>query len=328
MRILHLPVDVAGHAGTLARATRALGHESDLAVLRASPFGYATQTVVGDGLAARLRFFRRVARRYDVFHYHYGTSLLPLFSDVRLLRAMGKTVVMHFYGSDIRPYDLKVHGADVLEARGTDARREAAKKARTLRMLRLFHATLVCDAESQGHAPGSRIVRQALELPPPPAEGPPRARPVVVHAPSSPAIKGTRHVLAAVEALRKEGVDFEFRLLQGVPHSELQAFLAGTDVVVDQLILGVHGVFAVEAMAQGKPVVCHVAERYRAAYGGVPLVDATPATLTDVLRGLLASEERRREIGRASRRFVEEHHDARRIAERLVETYRELGAPP
>jgi glycosyltransferase involved in cell wall biosynthesis len=104
---------------------------------------------------------------------------------------------------------------------------------------------------------------------------------------------------------------------------------ARADIVVDQLNAGWHGVFALESMALGKPVVAHlkpdVVERSAAGYGvRLPIVPATPETLVDALRPLVEQPALRREIGARSRAYVEQVHDIDRIADRLIDLYRSL----
>jgi hypothetical protein len=55
-----------------------------------------------------------------------------------------------------------------------------------------------------------------------------------------------------------------------------------------------------------------------------PYVNANPDNLVEVLSSLLASGIRRREIGRRSRIYVEQHHDARIVAQQLAGMYAEL----
>ncbi len=76
-------------------------------------------------------------------------------------------------------------------------------------------------------------------------------RRIVVHAPSSPIIKGTQVVRAAVARLRSEGYDFEYRELVGVPNSEVLAALREAHIVLNEFYAFVPGVFGVEAMASG-----------------------------------------------------------------------------
>lgn len=72
---------------------------------------------------------------------------------------------------------------------------------------------------------------------------------IVLHAPSSPVIKGTQLVRAAVAKLQREGFDFEYIELSGVPHEEVTAQLRRAHIVLNQFYAYVPGVFGVEAMA-------------------------------------------------------------------------------
>jgi glycosyltransferase involved in cell wall biosynthesis len=104
---------------------------------------------------------------------------------------------------------------------------------------------------------------------------------------------------------------------------------ARADIVVDQLNAGWHGVFALESMALGKPVVARlkpdVVERSAEGYGiRLPIVPATAETLVDALRPLVEQPALRRELGTQSRAYVERVHDIDRIADRLIDLYRSL----
>ncbi len=141
----------------------------------------------------------------------------------------------------------------------------------------------------------------------------------MVHAPSNRDKKGTRFVIEACERLP---VDLE--IVEGVPHHEARERYANADIVVDQLNAGWHGVFAIEAMALGKPVVAYLdpaaVERSAEAFGvRVPIVPSTKETLAEALR--TARRERSScgaEIGAEGRYYVEQVHDIDRIAGRLL----------
>jgi len=150
------------------------------------------------------------------------------------------------------------------------------------------------------------------------------ARPVVLHAPSRSAAKGTGHVERAADLLR-DSVDFEFRLLTGLTHPQVVEATKQADVVVDQLVVGEHGAYAVEAMALGKPVVCYIHPDFEKCYPeGFPIVNATPDTLADELRRLIADKGLRCSIGQASRAYAERVHDAEVVARQLVRIYGDL----
>ena len=151
-----------------------------------------------------------------------------------------------------------------------------------------------------------------------------RARPVILHAPSSRRRKGTEHVIAACE-----GLDADLVLVEGLHHDEAFERYRDADIVVDQLNAGWYGLFAIECMALGKPVVTFLHEeavaRTEKELGmRVPIVSATKDTLRAQLEPLVASAAERRRIGAESRAYVEQVHDLERVADRLLALYARL----
>lgn len=71
----------------------------------------------------------------------------------------------------------------------------------------------------------------------------------VVHGPSSPLIKGTPLVRAAIKKLQEEGYDFEYRELIGVSNQVMLKALADAHVVLNEFYAFVPGQFGIEAMA-------------------------------------------------------------------------------
>jgi len=148
-----------------------------------------------------------------------------------------------------------------------------------------------------------------------------RGRPLVVHAPSDLEKKGTRFVVEACEQLP---VDLD--VVHGVPHDEAVERFKRADIVVDQLHYLWHGVFAIEAMAYGKPVVTHLdADAVREteeAFGlEVPIVPASTDDLVEKLRPLVESFELRKRLGEDGRAYVEQVHDLDKVADRFIELY-------
>jgi glycosyltransferase involved in cell wall biosynthesis len=280
---------------TLLVFNRELRHpEADISLDR--PTGFAGQQL------AQWRAFARLLPRTDVFHFYFGLTLVPKSLQFPILRATGKKSVYHYLGSDIRGK--------------TPAELAYGKRA---------DAQIVGSFDALRWVPEAEMIPPGLDLSPftpvPPTD---RERPLVVHAPSDRRKKGTEYVIAACAQLP---VDLD--IVEGLPHEEARKRYARADIVVDQLNAGWHGVFALEAMAMGKPVVVRlkpeVVEQAERSYGvKVPLVPATKDSLVDVLRPLVESPSLRREIGVASRAYVEEVHDIDRIADRLVDLYARL----
>ena len=305
LRVTHCPVNTAGIPWTNVQALRRRGVDARLVVFnRYALHPEADLDLARSGgllrqQATQWRAFGRLARQTDVFHFYFGLTLVPKSAQFPLLRALGKRSVMHFLGSDIRGK--------------TPGELDWSKRA---------GARVVGSYDAARWVPDAFVIPPGIDLsgiePSPPSD---RERPVVLHAPSSRRRKGTEHVVAACEQL---GVELE--IVEGLDHREALERYRNADVVVDQLNAGWYGVFAIEAMALGKPVVTFLHEeavrRTEEAFGvEVPIVSATRDTLADVLRPLVESPEERRRIGAASRAYVEQVHDLSRVADRLLDLY-------
>ena len=149
---------------------------------------------------------------------------------------------------------------------------------------------------------------------------------VVVHAPNHRRLKGSDAVIAAVEQLREEGRPVRLELLEGRSNDDVRRTVRTADVAVDQLLTG-YGLFAVEAMAAGLPVISNLRwmppeMRSAPSLSVVPIVDADEGDVADRLRELVADADLRRRLGEQSRRFVLEYHSyaaTRRVWVAIVE---------
>lgn len=74
---------------------------------------------------------------------------------------------------------------------------------------------------------------------------------VIVHATTSPVIKGTPLVRAAIAQLRAEGYDFEYVELIGVPNATVKYEIGRAHIVLNQFYGFSPAVFGVEALAAG-----------------------------------------------------------------------------
>jgi glycosyltransferase involved in cell wall biosynthesis len=144
--------------------------------------------------------------------------------------------------------------------------------------------------------------------------------------PSNQAKKGTNAVRQAIESLRHSR-SFDFRLLDGVARPDGMKMMRNCDIFLDQFVLGDHGLAALEAMALGKPCVCYIKPSVlREHPRELPIVVANQDNLAEVIGNLLDNGDKRNELGRLGRAYVEKYHDALQIAEQLVEIYQRLIA--
>jgi len=308
VRVIHTPLNVAGIPWTNVQALRRKDIDAKLVVVERQKLhpeaDWSLDRPAGfwGRQAVQWPAFLRLLPKTDIFHFYFGWTLVPRRVQWPLLKAARRKSVLHFLGSDIRgkaPEQLAY-------ARGADAR-------------------IVGSYDALRWVPDAHVVPPGLDLrdyTPVPSED--RRRPVVLHAPSSRSRKGTEHVIAACEGLY---VDLD--IVEGLRHDEARRHYERADIVVDQLNAGWYGVFALEAMALGKPVLGYlreeaVRETESALDVEVPIVPVTKETLREQIAELAASADARRRIGAASRTYVEHVHDADKGADRLIAIYRSL----
>lgn len=158
-----------------------------------------------------------------------------------------------------------------------------------------------------------------------PREATSRDIPVIVHAPNHRNVKGTAYLLDAVDRLRARGFAFELRLIEGVPRHEALHLYVDADIIADQFIIGAFGIFALEGMALGKPVLTYLDEPHlqRPVYSH-PLVNTTPENMLEVLAVLHAVPQLRTRIGDASRASVVRYQSFDALAQVWTRVYRHV----
>jgi Glycosyl transferases group 1 len=349
MRVLHLPSNLASQLSIMVRAQRAIGLDARGIIFNSRPLptteGITTFVRTSSdshspaSQIAKLRRWSTIASSIawaDVIHWHSKEGALPLQMDLKLPSWLSKGRVVEFWGSEVRIPEIACADNPYLarllaQADGDYHLSYTDSRLLQERFARYAFACLVPGPELEAYVQTDLFPRQyrteaALNLEDfdPSYPDPTRRKPVVMHAPSNLAVKGTDAVLRAVEQLKTQ-YDFEFRLLHRVPRSEVLALLRDCDIMLDQFVIGSFGTAALEAMALGKPALCYLTPSVVASLPpDAPFVNANQENLAEILGGLLADGERRQAIGCQSRAYVEAHHDARKVAIRLKGIYQEL----
>jgi len=309
LRVVHCPVNTAGVPWANVQALRGRGIDAKLIVFnryKLHPEADRSLERSGDLVRRQLTQWRALLEllpRTDVFHFYFGLTLVPRSVQFPILRALRKKSVMHYLGSDIR-----------------------GKSRAELAFGREADAELVGSYDALRWVPEAEVIPPGIDIAgiEPAFPKTDRARPVILHAPSSRRRKGTEHVLAACE-----GLDADLVLVEGLHHDEAFERYRDADIVVDQLNAGWYGLFAIECMALGKPVVTFlhdeaVVRSEEAFETRLPIVSATKEDLRQRLEPLVASAAERRRIGEASREYVERVHDLESVADRLLALYARL----
>jgi hypothetical protein len=335
-------------------------------------FSYQTDELLFDGVRGsigreirRWRLLARAALGFDVVHFNFGHSIFPQaeltsggplgrrivrayqqaleLRDLQLLRELGRGIAVTYQGDDARQGDVCRSRYPITFATEVDPdyytpAGDERKRWRIQQVARFAHRiyalnpdllnVLPARAEFVPYASVDHREWRVSDAIPGSAK-----TPLVVHAPTHRAVKGTRFIVEAVDRLRAEGCSIDLRLVEGVPHAESRRLCAQADLVVDQLLAGWYGALAVECMAMGRPLVCYVRDEDlhhipRAMRDELPVIRSTPDTTYDVLKTWLTTwREALPDRGRAGRAYVEHWHDPIQIASRLRDDYAKMVVP-
>jgi glycosyltransferase involved in cell wall biosynthesis len=268
---------------------------------------------------------QQAMEHFDVFHFHFGTSLKLDNSDLPLFREAKKAVLMHYWGSEVRMLSIARKWNPYVQVKFSD---EDQIKRKLEYLGSMIDHCVVADHELyqyvKGYHNNVHFIKQTIDTDLyRPLEGFKfrKKKPIVVHAPTSPEIKGTKYIKQAVEQLKHE-YDFEFMLIQNKSHEEARQLYQQADIVLDELLCGSYGILALESMAMGKPLITYINEHVRDTYPSeLPIVSANPDTIKEALIPLLKDWELRDELGKKGRRYTQEHHEVKTIAKQFINLY-------
>ncbi|MGW6196172.1 hypothetical protein ACWF0M_08475 [Kribbella sp. NPDC055110] len=339
VRMLVGPTNSAGQGHAWAQAAKTLPDVSavSFALHRKGQFQFADDYGVPLAWFGQPRW-QRAQEQYVVENSTHVMveSLRPIFGargvsdasdDIETMLGKGIDVSLLFHGSDIRlpsrhakrerwsPFTPGDELTDRLEP-------QARRHAELVESLHL--PVFVSTVDLLDDVPNAQWLPVAID--PTPWQQAARPlfageKPVVAHVPSNAKLKGTEEIDAVLTGLHESG-QIEYRRITGVPHEQMASVIGDADIVVDQLRIGLYGVAAAEALAAGRIVVSYVGDavrqRVRSLTGReVPIVEADPDTLGDVVTGLIADRDAAAEAAAAGPGFVAELHDGRRSAEVL-----------
>ena len=341
MKVLMAPVNIAGQPIQIVEELRRQGIDARLLQYTSGtghPFGYRSDKLVNllpDRQATQFSTLKScLSEGYDIFHFwlrslFYGRLYRDFLGlDVPLIKARGRKVVYRFTGFDLRlksedmrknPYSAFHYGFDL----GFD---EEMQRKYIAFLEEYVDEFIVQDPEMHDFFPRARVVPRVINLDSWPYVGVSKTdSPLIVHAPSKKKIKGSAFVQAALDDLKSEGLNFSYKPIVDMKHEEAIEWYKQADIIVDQLHVGWYGVLALEGMALGKPVVVYMREELLDRFEHkVPIENANPDTVKESLRSLIKDYDKRAELGRLSREYVEKVHDIKKVVAQLIGIYEEV----
>ena len=332
MNIFIGPHPICEHIPLYAKGFRALGHSVTTAVFAdMDSVFHPSQTYDITIKHGDMEQALQIIEEHDVFLFLFGGSLLPENKDFEIIRKLGKKIISAFEGSDIRYWQALAQetGIDYTSLVGKDAHTVFKPQwlyaiQPTLRRGEIYADLVMHEPSCSGMAlrPG-RFTFCPIDLSQYQFNVPARDIPVVVHAPSKQAIKGTTFILKALDELQEEGVKFDLRLLHNVPNTKVVETLFDADCAIDQLLLDANGKFASEAMASGCAVAsAHMLNVLEPAVSR-PIQSIHIDTIKEDLRPLLLDKDLRIRLAYEGRSYVEKYHNCYSLCQDILEALEE-----
>lgn len=354
MKILHLPTNVAGNSYGLALGERALGLQSEVLQAVDTWLHYPADVTLAPEMPSSLfqwtklgakavDAFLKVRDKYDVFHFDFGSSLLDMMErNINLwdLPYYNGVTAMTYQGCDARQKYPTIerttfsacHNDDCYEGKCLKLYRDKTKQkridkvAKHVDLIYALNPDLLCFLPDRAEFLPYTIpswnditpVRYEVNDP---------IR--IVHAPTDRAVKGTDTILAAIKSLEREYPGkIDFRLIEKMPHNQALEEYKTADLVIDQLLVGWYGAFAVELMKMGVPVMTYIRDEDLQFIPtemkqdlDASIIKTIPHMIKFILAEIIEEPDVLYYYHKQGMEYVNTWHDPVKIAKRVVDDY-------
>ncbi len=340
LRILHSPRNVANQATIAVEALRERGHFAESWDFGDNPFGFKADKQFSEEVSfeERWQLFNEAIEKFDIFHFHFGNTFFPSypkmlpFWDLPALKALGKKVFMHFHGTDIRIPSIykKVNPYAKHLLKNSGEIDETWLKDRLALLDNFCDAMFVSSYDLLDFAPMAKVVPRALDVRLWDYKPAPQNRPIkIIHTPSRGGARfGSDLVIKGMEELKKSGLEFDFALIENVPHKELKKEIENADIVIDRLLTGECGLVSFEAMTAGTIPVAYISPEVAKHQPELPAYNVSPENFVERMSKLIQDKEYIRRLARTCRDYALAHHSKQVLGAHLEKHYLETEIKP
>ncbi|WP_315112787.1 glycosyltransferase [Clostridium intestinale] len=332
IKVIHGTIEIANQMNTLTKALNYIGVDAKNLNYYPNYLKYASNlsldvNAIGNVDQANIetkKLASKLIPENDLFHFHFGSSLTLDQSDLPLLKELNKKVIMQYWGSDVRMYSKALKISPFVKVKNNNE--ESIKRSLENAARYIDHCIVdfelgeyVKDFYKNVHYSRVAIDLKNYEVA---STQNKNTKMLIVHAPTSPEIKGTEFILHAIEVL-KQDYEFDFKVVQNMSHKQATEIYKKADLIIDQLLIGSYGVLAVEAMAMGKPVICWISDFMKEKYPkDLPIICANPKDIKSKLEYIIKNRDMLDVIGKRGRHYAEKYHDMNKVAKNLLDIYK------
>ena len=240
---------------------------------------------------------------YDVYHFESGMDFLKNEFFVRKLNQLGKKIICHYHGEDLRNRGVMPYIDKVSDLNLTNEVDLLSKHPNIEYIFLPFDTSLFNVKENIGD-----IL-------------------TISHAPTNRFYKGSEQIIKICEKLEDQG-KIKFDLIENLPHSQAMERKSKSDIFIDQIGnkggWG-YGMNSVESLSMGICTLTEMNNVYDAFIPDHPFVSVNNLTLESEIKNLIVHKERTLELGQKGRKWVQKHHDIKQVSNTLYDYYKKIG---
>jgi len=338
MKILHLPTSVGGNAWGLAQAEKELGLESEVLVAKQNWLNYdadinlnlENKNFFSQSLIL-YKTFQNIKNKYDVFHFNYGSSLLDFQKLGFLLLDLpyynkSKKIIFTYNGSDARAVHPLDYWDDLPAPRNILYRKlvRKIKKKKIQKVNKYADHIFALNPDLLRYLPPratflpysisnwETIERRKYQI---------NNTIKIIHSPTSREFKGSTYILNALDELQKRYSNIEVKIVENISNKEALKLYKEAHLVIDQVLIGWYGGFAVEVMKMGIPVAVYINEddlKYIPSQMADDLkksiINITPFNIVEVLSAFIENKQLLYDKSIQVSSYVETWHDPLYVA--------------
>lgn len=340
-------------AWALAQGEKSLGLESLVLYAQSNWLNYQSDFNLHlEGTNALRKFtelvlaFVSVRREYDIFHFNGGSSLLntgkaglahldlPFYpKKAKLFVSYNGCDARQKYPTIARKKIAACHNPDCWEGMCMSGRLDEIRRKNIEKMAKYVQHMWAVNPDLLYFLPRekSSFLPYAVSRDVEGVKEPAFQNRIlkIAHAPTNRAAKGSDAILEALEGVKRQHhKNIEICLVENVPHQKALELYRGADIVVDQILTGWYGGFAVEAMMMGKPVICRIEKEdlqfipeKMARDLADAIIDVDQDNLVNVLLRCIEDRDFLKEKARAGIEYSRAWHDPKFVARITKEAY-------
>ena len=353
MNVLHLPTSVGGNSWGLAKGEKKLGLDSKVLVFEQNWLNYPYDYCMNlnnygklGKLIKRIKTFFKVRKKYDIYHFNFGSSLVDIQNkgihlwDLPFYK--GKKI-MTYNGCDARqkyPTMQRVefsacHQKDCYGGVCNSGEQDKIRQKRITKATKYVNHIFSVNPDLMYFLPKDKTTFLPYTI-----AGWDDIRECsfkidkkikIVHAPTNQAAKGSKFILSALKNLSKKYDNIEVELIENIPYQEALKKYRDAHIVVDQVLIGWYGGFGVEVMKMGKPLAVFIREedlKFIPEEMAIDLKEAiiniNPFNIDKVLEKYILDYDLLYKKSEASLKYVNKWHDPKYVASLTKKIYESL----